>query len=523
VAVVQISKIQVRRGRKQGEAGVPQLSSGELAWAVDSQELYIGNGSVAEGAPAVGNSKVLTEHDNLLDLIESYRFARNDSSITKSVFRTLQSKLDDRVNVKDFGAVGDGIADDTQAFQDALDQLFRNSNAEFRKQLYIPTGHYLIASTLTIPSFSLLEGESQVGTVLIVGSSSIKVGSSDASLTEATWQYETMPQNIIVDRMTFRFTNGHFNLSGLRDSKFNRVTFEGPHSTTTDVANAPVTDAMVFMSNTNNIGAVIKRVQFTDCRFQKSYRAFNFTQTDPLECDIEIKDSEFHNLYYAIEVNGVQGQTCSWRIDHNTFQEVVGAVLQADFGTGFQFHKNTFIKCGNDVNEVDSPERSIIIFGEYGNNVVKESSFDRQRIAYTQILTDDERVHYPEVLNGALVTTDDQIKQNLFVNFAATPLAMFSALNRKTVIDYIVDFYNGSTRHGQITITIGDNLQNPTITDRYTTTNNGDANVESLEFTVRLVDRSDSTAGSETMVLDYVNPDAGVNPDTISYFVSYGV
>ena len=30
MAVVQISKIQVRRGRKQGEAGVPQLSSGEL-------------------------------------------------------------------------------------------------------------------------------------------------------------------------------------------------------------------------------------------------------------------------------------------------------------------------------------------------------------------------------------------------------------------------------------------------------------------------------------------------------------
>ena len=90
MAVVQISKIQLRRGRKNGEAGIPQLSSGEMAWAVDTQELYIGNGSVSEGAPAVGNSKVLTEHDNLLELIQSYRFARSDSSITKSVFRTLQ-------------------------------------------------------------------------------------------------------------------------------------------------------------------------------------------------------------------------------------------------------------------------------------------------------------------------------------------------------------------------------------------------------------------------------------------------
>ena len=60
MAVVQISKIQVRRGKKT-VSGIPQLASGELGWAVDTQELYIGNGSVAEGAPAVGNTKILTE------------------------------------------------------------------------------------------------------------------------------------------------------------------------------------------------------------------------------------------------------------------------------------------------------------------------------------------------------------------------------------------------------------------------------------------------------------------------------
>lgn len=522
MAVVQISKIQVRRGRKQGEAGVPQLSSGEFAWAVDSQELYIGNGSVQEGAPAVGNSKVLTEHDNLLDLIESYRFARNDASITKSVFRTLQSKLDDRVNVKDFGAIGDGIADDTQAFQDAVDQLFRNSDAEFRKQLYIPTGHYLIANDLTIPSFALLEGESQVGAVILVNDSSITVTSS-AGTAPSNWQSTDRPQNIIIDRLTFRFTTGHFNITGLKDSKFNRVTFEGPLTTNQDVANAPVTDAMVFMSNSNNTGTTLSGLEFTDCRFQNAYRAFNFTQTTPLSCNLTINDSEFHNLYYGIEINGVTGQTCNWNIDHNTFQEVVGSVLQADYGEGFKFVQNKIINCGNDINQATDPERSIIIFGEYGNNVVLGNSFDRQKLAYSNVLVNDQRVHYPEVLNAAIVTTNDQIKQNLFVNFSPTPLAMFSSLNRRTQIDYIVDFQNGSSRSGTMIISNGDNLQNPTITDRYITTNNGDSNVTSLEFSIRLVDRSDSTAGSETMILDYINPDAGVNPDTISYFVSYGV
>ena len=160
MAVVQISKIQVRRGRKNGESGVPQLSSGELAWTVDSQELFIGNGAVADGAPYVGNTKVLTEHDNLLELIESYRLGRSEPSITESVFRTLQEKLDDRVNVKDFGATGDGITDDTASFQNALNQLYRNTSIEFRKQLFIPTGHYKIAGTLRIPSYAILDGES---------------------------------------------------------------------------------------------------------------------------------------------------------------------------------------------------------------------------------------------------------------------------------------------------------------------------------------------------------------------------
>jgi hypothetical protein len=85
MAVVQISKIQVRRGQKNSGIGVPQLSSAEFAWAVDSQELFIGNGSVAEGAPAVGNTKILTEHDNILELASSYRFAADDNSITLSI------------------------------------------------------------------------------------------------------------------------------------------------------------------------------------------------------------------------------------------------------------------------------------------------------------------------------------------------------------------------------------------------------------------------------------------------------
>ena len=79
MAVVQISRIQLRRGRKDGprEAawnGIPgqdngvRLASAELAWCVDTQQLYIGNGETSEGAPEVGNTEILTVRSNLLDV-----------------------------------------------------------------------------------------------------------------------------------------------------------------------------------------------------------------------------------------------------------------------------------------------------------------------------------------------------------------------------------------------------------------------------------------------------------------------
>jgi len=63
MAVYQISRIQVRRGQANQGTGIPQLASGEMAWAVDTQQLYIGNGAVSEGAPGVGNTRLLTLND----------------------------------------------------------------------------------------------------------------------------------------------------------------------------------------------------------------------------------------------------------------------------------------------------------------------------------------------------------------------------------------------------------------------------------------------------------------------------
>jgi hypothetical protein len=56
---------------------------------------------------------------------------------TGAVATTVQTKLRETVSVKDFGAVGDGVTDDSTAFQNAV-------NAAANGSLYVPSGTYLI-------------------------------------------------------------------------------------------------------------------------------------------------------------------------------------------------------------------------------------------------------------------------------------------------------------------------------------------------------------------------------------------
>jgi hypothetical protein len=73
------------------------------------------------------------------------------STATGSVSRTVEAKLGDVVSVKDFGAVGGGVADDTAAIQAAID-------ANPSKNIFFPPGTYKVAGTITITSSSALVG-----------------------------------------------------------------------------------------------------------------------------------------------------------------------------------------------------------------------------------------------------------------------------------------------------------------------------------------------------------------------------
>jgi len=70
---------------------------------------------------------------------------------TGAVTTTVQAKLQQTVSVKDFGAAGDGITDDTTAIQAAINVNGGNVS------VYFPTGVYKITSTINLPASSSLK------------------------------------------------------------------------------------------------------------------------------------------------------------------------------------------------------------------------------------------------------------------------------------------------------------------------------------------------------------------------------
>ncbi len=113
----------------------------------------------------------------LIILLTNFIFEKIISTIQPATAKIeIESPVSgDRLNVKDFGAKGDGRNDDTLAIQKAIDAAIRNfqdSNTRDFRTVYFPQGTYLVSDTIQLGRFKIIQGSGENLTIIRLKDSS---------------------------------------------------------------------------------------------------------------------------------------------------------------------------------------------------------------------------------------------------------------------------------------------------------------------------------------------------------------
>ena len=528
MAVVQISRIQQRRGRKLAGTGFPQLASGEIGWAIDTQELYIGNGSVSEGAPYVGNTKILTEHDNLLDFIGLYQYERLNPVIqtgefaTTPVQRTLQDRLDDIVSIRSFGAIGNGIDDDTQALQRAIDQLFLNdstkTNPRSRVILYIDPGEYLITQELRIPPYAHLVGAGIDSTIIRLATPNPSVAvmrTIDGSSTPGSYvdfgsmAYLTRPRFIHIAGITLETTDNFacMFLDNTDSTVFERVKFQGVYNN----GSVPViNEAGVVIRGASGVFRS-ENVQFFSCIWNNTgYGVYSDYDHNSITFD----NCTFYQLYDGINVGAGDFGAVNTKVESCYFDLIDRHGFWVREGYGNVSSNNKYMNVGNDNNGYANATYSIVRFDEANNQSVGDY-FDRNSKLKDQtifgVVPFKPNVQTPNM-------THDLTNFRKVINQSPVALEFFRLpLYQSTTytVDYVIDKTSLGTavRTGRLHITANLAANDHHINDDFSYT--GSATVENIIFSASLED-FDGDAVSDTLVIRVFNS-IGNGTGTINY------
>ena len=430
MAIVQISRITQRKGLFND---LPEpLASAELGWATDTRQLFIGNGTLAEGAPIIGNTEVLTEFSDILNYATEYTYkgeaagytVQTGSTAGTPVSQSLQSRLDSYAVITDFGATGDGITDVTADINRALDQIFcQDINPLIRRSIFFPAGTYIITDTLLIPPYCKLYGEGSDSTiisfdvqpwtdtigyasgVLVVDGGlyyrSIAIVPIGEDISNSTyWGVETLPDYMFRTTDSLQQTGanigtggalppGHVEMSSIKfatnvptsgalvqgaiDCVFDCVAFEG-NGTAATLTTATLDTAGVSFANQGSY--VCTNIVWNNCVFTKMAWGVN---TDEAVEGVTVSNCRFDTLFQGVYLGNVVAPAVGptgVRIVQNTFDNVYAEGITIVNCSLNATAYNTFYEVGNSFNGQLNPVTPVIDL-EATNNVSVGDMFER--------------------------------------------------------------------------------------------------------------------------------------------------
>ena len=519
MAVVSISRIQVRRGQKNTGSGLPQLASGEFGWAIDTQELFIGNGAVSEGAPYVGNTKLLSENDNLFEFANTYEYKsgtniQTGDSPNNPVLRSLQERLDDRVSIRSFGAPGDGT-DQTAALQRAVDQLYLNASnkgqTQARVELILEPGEYNISDTIFLPPFTTLRGAGADKTK-IIGNEKIAFKTCNetsvpgAYAEDATSTTLNQARNIKISDLSIITAGGAaLDLVSCKDSEFTNLYLESYYQ-------------FGFAEDSNVIGIRLSSLSTAVSSNNNKFENVSISKFDTaVASDNDIKNNIWFNCTFDTCRQGVSFGTNTILgtsgmltgpinniISHSVFDNIFKHGIEIVSGTDNVSKNNKFYNVGNTGGSDLLAAHSIIAFSDIRNTSNGDWFKRSEELGYNETYKNGV-VYHPEVQGPTIA--DFGTTHKLTIGQSSTPTKLFRlpADEAKAYeIEYIYKSnFVEATRTGVMTLVVDPVNDKFTFSDDYDFVGNGTWS-EKLQFTAQNYDE-DGNSSVDTVAIMMLN------------------
>lgn len=406
MAVIEISKIQVRRGEEL-QTGIPRLDPGEFAWAQDTEHLYIGK-RIVEGANSDENTRILTEADinDFLTLALStatggvYKYRNGEVHIT-SLPTTVADKLDTLVSITDYGVTPSSDPIDIYTeLNAAVDNIFNNSFPDdARRTLLIPAGVYYVSDTVVLPPNTSLRGEGPGLTTLVLSNSInplFKTEDSAGNLFEDPAFMSSGafgPQNIQISNLTLahkkELTNNQplLSLDNVDTAVLSNVEFTSTGTSTVRNYGLGLEIRGTRISGVEQA----KNISLHNCEFSAMNRGMSSTGT---VINVTVNNSIFRDLNQGINLSTgtvTAEPPKSFVISNSRFEKISREAIfvgTATSATNHISHQNMFRHVGNGLsaggpNDDDTPtaQASPVIAYFSSGNRSHNDNFNRRDVA----------------------------------------------------------------------------------------------------------------------------------------------
>ena len=544
---------------------MPQLSGGELGWAVDTQQLYIGNGSVAEGAPYVGNTEILTAGSNIFELLGTYTYRGHSLVVPQTNYtRTLQQKLDDVLSVRDFGVKDSNdteqtITQRTVALQRAIDQIFLNTDkasAISRRTLVIPAGNYTINDSLKLPSYARIVGEGKGKTIIFQTDQTKNIFQTIATnSTIGNYVYladmsgSTYPRDVQIENITFKRDPGATTatpiavLDCLATSAFDNCEFIGSWINNSGEGTLGNNSGIQIRSKSS---VSTNSIMFSNCTFSKTAHA---VYSDYESNSIRFSNCSFTTLYRGLTLaansNGSSGQSLApthYTVENSTFTDIDAEAWKVfntiGGGIGHISKNNKYYDVGNNNQGQANPAVPVLDFRtEYCDSIndfferhVSVNDSAAANIAYVPDVLGPEKITYPTRSGVLVYNTQTLNPKTLF------KIPLWSGV--KVIVDYVIKKPSFSLyRTGRLEINahpdmavLGSQVL-PIIKDEFSfvgssevTTDRVGGNVNftavTAQLSARTLNLNDSPITRPTLLVKYANPTGPGGNATIEYTIT---